>query len=157
SLTGWTRFLPDEPEAAGNIPTFSVIQGTGNDSGYFYLFGGYRNSNAIPTVRRYAFKPVNPIGIINTTEIPQDFKLYQNYPNPFNPSTTINFGLPKASHVKLFVTDAVGREITVLVNEFKNAGVHTVNFDGSKFSSGIYFYSIIADGFRETRKMLLVK
>ncbi|MCC6865484.1 MAG: T9SS type A sorting domain-containing protein [Ignavibacteria bacterium] len=97
-------------------------------------------------------------GISETgNEIPQKFTLSQNYPNPFNPSTTIKYSLPKGENVKLVVYDALGREVKTLVNEFKNSGVYSVNFDASSLSSGIYFYKIEAGSFTETKKMLLVK
>ena len=92
-----------------------------------------------------------------TKNIPAGFKLYQNYPNPFNPETNISFDLPKSSHVKLKVFDAIGREITVLVDENLNAGNHIVSWDASKYSSGVYFYELNTDGFRSIKKMILVK
>jgi hypothetical protein len=58
---------------------------------------------------------------------------------------------------KLVVTDVLGREVAVLVNEQKTAGIYTVNFDASRLSSGIYFYTLSSGSFKETKKMLLVK
>jgi len=98
-----------------------------------------------------------PVGGVQTVEIPNYYSLSQNYPNPFNPSTNINFTLPKGENVKLVVFDILGREVAVLVNEFKTSGVYNVNFDASHLSSGVYFYSIQTDNFRETKRMLLVK
>jgi D-alanyl-D-alanine carboxypeptidase len=89
--------------------------------------------------------------------LPEAFKLEQNYPNPFNPSTTIKFELPKASMVRLSVYDMLGREVSVLVNERKNAGNHEVRFDASGLSSGVYFYRIQAGTYVETRKLLLLR
>jgi chitinase len=71
--------------------------------------------------------------------VPTVFMLYQNYPNPFNPSTTIKFDLPTSSQVTLSVYDVLGRQVSVLVNERRNAGVHEVKFDGSNLASGVYF------------------
>jgi hypothetical protein len=88
---------------------------------------------------------------------PLEFDLAQNYPNPFNPSTTIKFELPKASQVNLTVYDILGREISVLVNERKNAGVHEVNFVASGLSSGVYFYRLWAGDFVATKRLLLLK
>ena len=85
------------------------------------------------------------------------FFLHQNYPNPFNPSTTIKFELPKSSDVRLSVFDMLGREVSVLVNERRDAGVHEVKFDASGFSSGVYFYRLRAGDFVETRKLVLVR
>jgi hypothetical protein len=88
---------------------------------------------------------------------PEVFELVQNYPNPFNPSTTISFSLPENSMVTLKIYDITGSEVAVLVNDFRNAGVHQVKFDASALSSGTYLYRITAKDFTETRKMILAK
>jgi hypothetical protein len=93
----------------------------------------------------------------NNSEIPESFNLSQNYPNPFNPSTKISFSLPQASFVKMVVYDITGREVETLVNEDMNAGTFEVDFNASKLTSGVYFYKITADGFTETKKMILTK
>lgn len=81
----------------------------------------------------------------------------QNYPNPFNPSTTIKYELPRSSEVKLSVFDMLGREVSVLVNERRDAGVHEVKFDGSNLASGVYFYRLQAGDFVQSRKLVLLK
>ena len=88
---------------------------------------------------------------------PMDFALYQNFPNPFNPSTTIKFDLPVSDIVQIKVYDILGREITTLVNEFKNAGKYDLRFDASNLASGIYVYQIKAGKFIQSKKMMLVK
>jgi len=98
------------------------------------------------------------IGIQNiSTEIPSAFSLSQNYPNPFNPSTTIRFQVTGNSEVVIKVYDVQGREVQTLVNEKLQPGVYETSFDGSRLTSGVYFYKLIADGFTETKKMLLIK
>ena len=92
-----------------------------------------------------------------TGEAPQGFALRQNYPNPFNPSTTIKYDLPKASLVWLSVFDILGRQVSVLVNERRDAGVHEVKFDGSNLASGVYFYQLKAGDFVATKRLLLLK
>ena len=89
--------------------------------------------------------------------IPAQFELSQNYPNPFNPSTTINYNLPKDGKVSIRVFDMSGKEVAVLVNEAKTAGYYSINFNASALSSGVYYYSINADNFTSTKKMMLVK
>ncbi len=104
--------------------------------------------------------------------MPKAFALLQNYPNPFNPSTTIKYELPRASQVNLSVYDVLGRQVSVLVNERRNAGVHEVKFDASGLSSGMYFYRLQvrpldsaigrdsksgAGDFVQTRRFLLLK
>jgi len=99
-----------------------------------------------------------------SSEIPDRFSLSQNYPNPFNPTTHLEFACPPArqgiSHlefVSLKVYDISGKEIADLVNEKKSAGTYSVEFDGSDFTSGIYFYTLTAGDYRETKKMMLIK
>ena len=88
---------------------------------------------------------------------PKKFELSQNYPNPFNPATTIRFNLTEAGNVKLTLFNILGQELKTLVNEFKESGVHTINFDASELNSGMYIYKIEAGTFVQTRKMTLVK
>jgi photosystem II stability/assembly factor-like uncharacterized protein len=90
--------------------------------------------------------------------VPKKYELSQNYPNPFNPMTKIDFQLPMDGKVSLVIYDITGREIaTLLNNEFKKADYYTVMFNGSNFSSGVYFYRITADKYVMTKKMVLLK
>jgi len=100
-----------------------------------------------------------PVGVIQTgNEVPEVYKLFQNYPNPFNPTTEIKFELPQNTFVTLKVYNAVGQVVAELVNnEYRNAGSYSVSFDGSKFASGIYFYSIEAGVYKDIKKMVLIK
>lgn len=93
----------------------------------------------------------------NNNQTPNTYKLEQNYPNPFNPVTKINFAIPNPGNVKLLVYDVLGREVSVIVNEYKQAGNHSVVFDAENLASGIYFYSIEAGDFKDTKKMTLIK
>jgi hypothetical protein len=88
---------------------------------------------------------------------PTNYFLFQNYPNPFNPSTIINYQIPKAGFVTLKVFDVLGREVAELVNERKSAGSHKVKFNAENLSSGIYYYTISTNDFKQTKKMLLLK
>jgi hypothetical protein len=88
---------------------------------------------------------------------PTHFALNQNYPDPFNPTTVINYQLPFTGIVSLKVFDVLGREILTLVNEQQKAGNHIVNFDATKLTSGIYFYSLKFDKYAATKKMLFIK
>jgi hypothetical protein len=91
------------------------------------------------------------------SQIPGHFQLFQNFPNPFNPSTTIKYQIPDFSFVTIKVYDVLGSEITTLVSEEKPAGSYDVEFDGSVFSSGVYFYQMTADSYSAIKKMLLLK
>jgi len=86
-----------------------------------------------------------------------EFDLMQNYPNPFNPSTTIKFSVAANSLVSLKVYDILGNEKAILVDELKEPGNYSVNFDASDLSSGIYFYTLRAKEYTHSRKMLLLK
>jgi hypothetical protein len=92
-----------------------------------------------------------------SSQIPKEYKLSQNYPNPFNPSTMISYELPKSGLISIKVYDVLGKEIATLVNEVKNAGKYTVEFDGMTFSSGTYFYRLESNGTIMTKKMMLIK
>ncbi len=89
--------------------------------------------------------------------LPDKFELLQNYPNPFNPSTTIKWKMPVESFVTLKVYDILGKEVAMLVNEYRQAGISEALFDGSELNSGIYFYTINAGSFAKSNKMLLLK
>ena len=88
---------------------------------------------------------------------PHTFVLQQNYPNPFNPSTNVEFSLPSSSQVRLTVYNMLGQEVATLVNGQMEAGTHTVRFDASRLSSGIYLYRLNAGSFVKTMKMILLK
>ena len=90
-------------------------------------------------------------------DLPSNFELSQNYPNPFNPNTVIAYSLPKAGHVTLKIYNALGQEISRLVNGFVEAGNHNIKFNASGFSSGIYYYRLEADGFTAMKKMILIR
>ena len=89
--------------------------------------------------------------------IPTEFAIQQNYPNPFNPSTNINYSLPEASRVTIIVYDLLGQKVAELVNTEKSAGYHSIAFDASALSSGVYIYQIRAGAFTNTKKMMLIK
>ena len=92
-----------------------------------------------------------------TQVIPNKPYLSANYPNPFNPTTKINYSIPEKSFVKLTIYNILGEEVSTIVNEEKQAGEYTVNFNGSNLSSGAYFYKLSAGNFTDTKKMLLIK
>ena len=92
------------------------------------------------------------------SSFPQDYALMQNYPNPFNPETTIKFFLPQNEFVNLKIYNNLGEEMYTLVNYEKRAsGLHSIDFDGSNLSSGLYFYKITAGSFMSTKKLLIIK
>jgi len=114
---------------------------------------------------RWNFGPKFPLTILDVTSInsdkeiaPAEYILKQNYPNPFNPSTKIEFILVEPGFVNLKVFNILGEELVQLINKELSAGLHSVDFNASQLTSGIYFYSINVEGkFSSVRKMLLVK
>jgi hypothetical protein len=100
-------------------------------------------------------------GYSQTVEVnissPKDFVLYQNYPNPFNPSTTIKFSLPIKGNIKLEVYNSVGQLIETILDKPMEAGYHELDFDGSGYSSGIYFYRLATETYSSAKKFILLK
>jgi serine protease len=125
--------------------------------------------NSIIASRNKYSQVVNVMSIPPEGNLPKEFKLDQNFPNPFNPLTTISFTIPASlnhasvkggtagMYVTLKVYDLLGKEVATLVNEEKPAGYYWVEFDGSKLSSGIYFYRLVAGSFVESKKAVLIK
>jgi len=98
-----------------------------------------------------------PVSNEEPNEVPNSTTIHQNYPNPFNPTTTISFELNKPAEVRLTVFDALGRTVVTLVNEQKSAGLHSIEFDASNLSSGIYFYRLDSGEFSQTKRLTLIK
>ena len=92
-----------------------------------------------------------------TEEIPTSYSLAYNFPNPFNPTTTIQFSLPHAGDVTLKIYNVLGEEVKTLVNEYKEIGNHSVQFNANSLASGLYLYRLQAGSFVETKKMILLK
>lgn len=96
--------------------------------------------------------------IMNTeTSEPKSINLYQNYPNPFNPTTTITYTLPKAGMVMLKVYNVLGSEVAVVVNGYNEKDNHSVTFDASQLSSGMYYYQLLCGNVSEMKKMIVLK
>jgi C1A family cysteine protease len=100
-----------------------------------------------------------PLSVNGNVLSPRKFILEQNYPNPFNPSTVIRFSIPLSGMVSLKVYDLTGNEIATLINEFKNQGTYTIDFNKGKSSltSGVYFYRLVSGNYSEVKKMTLIK
>jgi photosystem II stability/assembly factor-like uncharacterized protein len=97
------------------------------------------------------------VSVEKEENLPSTFHLYQNYPNPFNPTTTIKYTLPEKIFVHLSVYDILGKEVRTLVKEQQNAGTHSVEFDGERLPSGVYFYRLTAGTKTFVRKAVLMK
>jgi len=127
------KFADDE-EANIHIATAEMLISNVNNN---HPFGKKQNETAVEVINEYA--------------------LSNNYPNPFNPVTIINYQLPKSGSVSLKIFDILGNEVRILVNEQKEMGKYTVQFDASSLASGMYVYQLRANDYTSTKKMLLLK
>ncbi len=161
----WAAVLPNElPDGIRRIEERSILDGfevnsITSENGIWAdgistvnPFGGSESPIILDLVSAV---PIND----GNSETPAEFVLKQNYPNPFNPATSITYGLPEASHVKLEVYSVNGQLVTTLQNGMQSAGFHTVTFDSRNVSiaSGVYLYRIEAGNHIQVKKMLLVK
>jgi len=117
--------------------------------------------NGTPPLTRYqrVIVTVRDLTDIKKSEgfVPAEFNLEQNYPNPFNPSTIIEYSVPNLTHATLKIYNLIGEEVASLINEMVLPGVHRIVWDASGLSSGVYFYSLQAGNFIQTKKLLLLK
>jgi len=183
SLTGYYQF----PNPGGDR-CFVLSSGSDNltvnpgDTQVIYaaqlMARGTNNKNSVTLLKQLAdvaqqlYNSGFIIGIQSiSNEVPLSFKLYQNYPNPFNPKTIIRFDISstlyergdKGGLVKLFIYNILGQEIATIVNESLKPGTYEVEWDGSNYPSGVYYYTLdVSDPssslrVRETRRMVLIK
>jgi hypothetical protein len=129
-----------------------------------FIARGTNNLNAVSVLKtlsrsaQRAYDSISTVSVMNiSTEVPNKYNLMQNYPNPFNPMTNVKFSIINSGNVKLVVYDIQGREVQTLVNEKLNGGTYEVSFDGSKLTSGVYFYQLVSGDYRETKKLMLLK
>jgi hypothetical protein len=145
------------------IPDYRAeLLGIATDNSANVYVTGYTSSGThkvYTTVKLSQLVGVNQKG----SNVPDNFSLHQNYPNPFNPATKITYDIPSTGYVKLIIYDVMGREVKTLVNEKQNAGSFEVEFDGSSYPSGVYFYKlqIASNGlptvYEDTKRMVLLK
>ena len=105
------------------------------------------------------FRSVHPVVNVerHDNKAPTAFSLEQNFPNPFNGFSIFGFRIAESGLVRLAVYDLLGREVAVLVNEWKTRGSYRVTFDAKGMASGIYFYRLTAGDFAQSRKLVLLK
>lgn len=151
----------------GNWLNIAFVKGNGNsNSPKNYSFTDYSVNYGYKY--KYRLKQIDNNGDykysqeieLNTDPAPKDYHLSQNYPNPFNPNTTINYQLAKSGKVVIKIYDILGKEVTTLVNEYKDAGKYSATFsaeDGIYLPSGIYVYELRANQYLARNKMMLVK
>jgi len=148
--------------------TTGYISSLGIDrNGYIYAATNDNRTSADEFIGEGVFRSREATTVVfdKKNNISNKYVLDQNYPNPFNPSTVIKYQIPnkvipsgvEGSNVQLKVYDILGKEVTTLVNKKQSSGNYDVEFDGSDLPSGVYFYRLQADGFMETKKMILLR
>ena len=162
-LTGIIALMLEANPLLNSVQVKEILQNTARSDN----FTGTTPNTKWGYGKADAFAAVSEV--LNTTDIkilesniPITYKLEQNYPNPFNPTTTISYSIAtnvkrETQKVKLTLYDVLGKDITTLVNEVQSPGNYRVEFDGSRLSSGIYYYQLNSDKFIETKKMIILK
>jgi photosystem II stability/assembly factor-like uncharacterized protein len=151
----WLFQIPDTSMSFNNL-SYIIFTNSFNGWSYALLPLGLHTTTGGDPLFYTSIKQIS-------SKTPDAFKLEQNYPNPFNPSTKIKYEVRNqsslgGSEVRLVVYDINAKEISTLVNKKQNAGIYEVSFDGTAYSSGIYFYSLYADGILiDTKKAILLK
>jgi len=156
-LSGMTGVISIEPDPDNSTAPFLLKPLVGgipsNAMDHITYMIDSNVANSFPTGTAMRSKIVS----VESSNFITDYVLEQNYPNPFNPSTTIKFGIPEKNNVVVKIYNSLGSEIATLVNEVREAGSYEIQFNANNFSSGIYYYKIIAGNFVETKKMILLK
>ena len=150
-----------ERKNPGGWENLGFVEGNGTSNSPKYY--DFRDNSVGTAGITYRLKQIDNSGSItysgevSVEGIPVEFELSQNHPNPFNPSTDIHYSIPVEGEVKLHIYNALGQKITTLVNEVKQPGEHSVSFDGSSLSSGVYIYELRAGELSIRKKMILVE
>jgi hypothetical protein len=164
-LVAWQNIATTLSGTGGtnNVETISNIEIAGRYI-IFMLQKRYSGAFIIKDIQVYGVPATTGIGVVRS-DGSKTFYLSQNYPNPFNPSTIITYSVGNTgsvygdtgSKVVLKVYDIIGREVATLVNEVQSAGIHSVEFNCNNLHSGVYFYTLHAGNFIQTKKMILVR
>jgi hypothetical protein len=167
--SGWLNKVRNDQRSMTNIGPFKLEKNKAVEIIVAYVAArGNSPLNSVEVTRNYCkaieqFYHSNftilPTDIHELSEnnVPNDFQLFQNYPNPFNPCTKISWQSPVSGWQTLKVYDVLGNEVATLVNEVKEADYHSIDFDGSALTSGVYFYRIQSGKFIDTKKMVLLR
>jgi hypothetical protein len=147
--TDQSEIIPTQPST--QVPVYYYVKSFGQLAESNYESGP---TNTVSVNVSGGFEKSNINIEIN---LPAEYELNQNFPNPFNPVTIITYSVADNSFISLKVYDVLGNEITELVSEVQEPGQYSISFDGSILSSGIYFYTLKANGHSLTKKMLLAK
>jgi hypothetical protein len=142
-----------ETTSSGSLTDTTVVLGTRY---YYYVTTVFNQweSNPSDTVEALVEAVTS---LKDQTKFPNTYQLKQNYPNPFNPKTMINYQLPITNYVELSIYNLLGQKVATLVNERQQAGYHQIEWDAGRYSSGVYYYRMVAGDFHDVKKMILVR
>jgi len=145
--------LPSNPKSSALA--VCVDESGGSTANVNFFVGLFENMNGGARIFKttYIVTDVEPVSNL----VPTDYELQQNFPNPFNPSTKIQFSIPEEGFVSLDVFNSLGEKVSTLVSESLNAGTYKYDWNASVLPSGIYFYSLTAENFKQTKKLVLMK
>lgn len=169
-LTGRTTIIGDDfltlkYNSAGNLIWFRVYTlplanssyGIGLDKYSNVYIAGYRDSPSFPAIVCIKYSQLTEIQKTNTNEHSNEFNLY-NYPNPFNSETSVYYSIPYNAQVKIIVYDNLGKELSILLDEYKLSGKYKLRMNASQFQSGVYYYSLHVDNkLIKNYKLVLIK
>jgi hypothetical protein len=147
--------IKDSTENTGRFVWKVPATGLSVDSIYTIKISSVLDSNLYAVSPSFSISTT--VGVVNTEIVIREFALLQNYPNPFNPTTTIRFSVPSVQQVSIKIYDLLGKEIAMLMNEQKQSGEYSVQFNGDHVPSGMYFCRMQAGNFVSVKKMLLMK
>ncbi len=160
---GRVKYIPGSLKSLGNDGNHyndSINKVPNNSAPDSIINALYYGSDHLPVYALYKFDS-NPSAVRNiSSSVPYEFKLYQNYPNPFNPTTKILFDIienKNNSPVKLIVYDALGKEVSTLVDKNLSPGSYEAEFDAGNYTSGVYYYKLSSGNFSFTKSMVLLK
>ncbi len=150
-----------ERKLNSNWESLGFIEGKGNTT----QVSAYTFTDKVNLTGKYSYrlKQIDYDGTINYSKVvevlvqPIEFSLSQNYPNPFNPSTTIDFTLAQKGQVVIKVYNLNGEEVFTMMNEEREAGYYSLQFNASNLSSGVYFYRMVSGKFTMTKKFMVLK
>jgi hypothetical protein len=158
--TGWMAIDPDSGTVTGGDDvTLTVTLASSDYQDGEYIANLIVHHNALGNADTIdVTMTVDYTGVADAeTVLPAEYRLDQAYPNPFNPVATIPYSLRETGHTKLAVYNVLGQQVAVLVDDVREAGEHSVMFDGRSLASGVYFYRLEAGDFMKTRKVVLMK
>ncbi len=141
---GLKRRGSKDDEVSYDVKSYYSTEGTLSGNDYCTIYGDLLPKENDEIVNKEAVEEIIEYEI-------------SNYPNPYNPTTTINYKIKEMGNVNITVYDALGREVSVLVNDFKQPGEYNVLFDGSNLSNGVYYYRMQSGNFLEKKKMIMMK